>query len=72
VRIESESTSTATGGSNRWGIDNGLADAGRILAIAAGVTVVGLAVLGPLALLGLLAWLTRRGWIRRRREQALG
>ena len=46
-------------------------DAGHILGIAAGVTVVGLAVLAPLALIVLLAWLAHRLWLRTRREQAL-
>jgi hypothetical protein len=59
----------STGGA--WGIDDGLHDAGRILAIAAGVTLVGLAIIAPLALLLLLAWLAHRTWVRTRRERAL-
>jgi hypothetical protein len=66
----------ATGGgaghSGGWGIGTAFHDAGRILAIAAGVTLVGLAVLVPLALLFLLAGLAQRSWARRSRERALG
>ena len=40
-------------------------------AVAAGVTLVGLAVLAPIALLALLVWLTRRAWVRQSRERAL-
>lgn len=71
LRIEGGSDAGAAV-SGRWGVDDALDDAGRILAIAAGVTVVGLAVLGPLALIALLAWLVGRTWRRQRRERALG
>jgi hypothetical protein len=71
LRIETGSGSASAGGAGSWGIDDALGDAGHILAIAAGVTVIGLAVLAPLALICLLAWLANRAWIRRRREQAL-
>jgi hypothetical protein len=59
-------------GSDDWTIGDALHDAGRILAVAAGVTLIGLAVLGPIALLALLAWLIGRSWIRTSRERALG
>jgi hypothetical protein len=58
--------------SGTWGVDDALDDAGRILTIAGGVLVVGLAVLGPLVLIGLLAWLAQRTCRRRRRERVLG
>jgi Domain of unknown function (DUF4349) len=61
----------AGAGDGRWGVDDALDDAGRILGIAAGVVVIGLAVLGPLALLLALAWLATRSWAKRRRERAL-
>jgi hypothetical protein len=61
----------AGGGDGRWTIADALRDAGRVLSVAAGVTLVGLAVLAPLALLALLAWLARRAWIRQSRERAL-
>jgi hypothetical protein len=71
LRIETGESSGngSTGGA--WGISDGLHDAGRILAIAAGVAVVGLAIVIPLALLFLLAWLAHRAWVRARRERAL-
>jgi hypothetical protein len=58
-------------GDSSWGIGDALSDAGHILAIAAGVTLIGLAVLVPIALLCLLAWLAHRAWLRRQRERAL-
>lgn len=70
LRIESGDPST-TPGSGNWGVGDGLDDAGRVLAIAAGVTVIGLAVVGPLALIGLLALLANRAWVHRRRESVL-
>jgi Domain of unknown function (DUF4349) len=68
VRIQS-GNSTESGGA--WGIGDAFHDAGHILGIAAGVTLVGLAVIAPLALLCLLAWLAQRLWLRSRRERAL-
>jgi hypothetical protein len=70
LRIESGATSGA--GSASWGVDDALDDASRVLAIAAGVAVIGLAVVAPIALLALLAWLANRAWLRFRRERALG
>jgi len=55
-----------------WGVGDALHDAGHILAIAAGVAIVGLAILGPLALVALLIWLANRARLRRGRERALG
>jgi hypothetical protein len=74
LRIETGATSSSgeEGGGAGWGIGNGLDDAGRILAVAAGVIVIGLAILAPFALIALLAWLCRRAWIRRARRGALG
>jgi uncharacterized protein DUF4349 len=68
VRIQG-GASTESGGA--WGIGDAFGDAGHILGIAAGVTLVGLAVFAPLALLCLLAWLAQRLWLRTRRERAL-
>jgi hypothetical protein len=70
LRIETGSTSSANG-SGAWGIDDALGDAGHILAVAAGVTLIGLAIVGPITLIALLVWLARSTWIRRGREQAL-
>lgn len=71
LRIETGKSSGSDNTDGTWGVSDGFHDAGRILAIAAGVTMVGLAVIVPLALLFLLAWLAHRAWIRSRREQAL-
>jgi hypothetical protein len=68
VRIQS-GASTESGGT--WGVSDAFGDAGHILGVAAGVTLVGLAVIAPLALLCLLAWLAQRLWLRSRRERAL-
>ena len=58
-------------GDDDWTIGDALDDAGKILATAAGVTLIGLAVLAPFALIALLGWLVRRAWIRQGRERAL-
>jgi hypothetical protein len=69
VRIKTGASSTGSGGS--WGIGDAFHDAGHILGIAAGVTLLGLAVLAPLALIALLAWLAHRTWVRAQRQRAL-
>jgi hypothetical protein len=68
VRIQSDA-SIESGGT--WGVSDAFRDAGHILGIAAGVTLVGLAVIAPLALLCFLAWLAHLLWLRARRERAL-
>jgi hypothetical protein len=70
VRIETGAAEESSGG-GAWGIDDALGDAGQILAVAAAVTVVALAILGPIALIALLAWLTHRAWVRRERRRVL-
>lgn len=69
LRIETGSAGGASGGA--WSIDDGLRSAGRVLAVAAGVTLVGLAILAPIALIALLAWLSHRAWVQRERRRAL-
>jgi hypothetical protein len=71
LRIETGKPSGAGGAGSAWGTGDGLHDAGRILAIAAGVAIVGLAIIAPLALICLLAWLAHRAWLRRARHRAL-
>lgn len=71
LRIVTGDSNESSGG-GAWGIDDAFHDAGHILAVAAAVTVVGLAILGPIALIALLAWATHRAWIRRERRRALG
>jgi hypothetical protein len=46
-------------------------DAGRVLTVAAGVALIGLAALVPVLLIGALAWWAASVFRRRRREQAL-
>jgi hypothetical protein len=70
VRIVTGETEESSGGA--WGIGDAFHDAGHILAVAAAVTVVALAILGPIALIALLAWLTHRAWVRRERRRVLG
>jgi hypothetical protein len=72
LRIESGDVAGGGAGDGRWGVGDALEEAGHILGTAAGVTVIGLAIVGPLALIGLLAWLARRVWVRRARTRALG
>jgi hypothetical protein len=70
VRIETRAGEQPSSGGT-WGVDDALGDAGKILAVAAAVTVVSLAILGPIALIALLAWLTHRAWVRRERRRVL-
>lgn len=59
-------------GDGSWGVGDALHDAGNILTIAAGVILIGLAVLGPIAIVALAFWLANRFRVRRLRERALG
>ncbi|HEY8083804.1 MAG TPA: DUF4349 domain-containing protein [Solirubrobacterales bacterium] len=72
LRIE---TGTADNGgesdTGSWGVQDAVDDAGHILGIAAGITVIGLAIVAPLALIALLAWLAHRTWVRHDRNRAL-
>lgn len=71
LQIETGGSPSGSGGGG-WDVGDAFHDAGQILAIAAGVVIVGLAILAPIALLALLIWLGNRAWIRQRRERALG
>jgi Domain of unknown function (DUF4349) len=55
-----------------WGVGDALHSAGHILTTAAGVVLIGLAVLAPFALIALLIWAGNRFRIRRLRERTLG
>ena len=70
LRIETGGADESSGG-GAWGIDDALHDAGHVLTVAAAVTLIALAVLGPIALIALLAWLTHRAWLRRERRRVL-
>ena len=65
------SESGSDGGGGSWTPGDAAGDALRVLEVLAGVTLVGLAVLGPLALLGAAVALGVRSGRRRRRESAL-
>ena len=71
LQIESGAPDTSAEEGSGWGIGDALDDAGHILAIAAAVTIVGLAILGPIALIALLAWLANRSRVKRARHRAL-
>jgi hypothetical protein len=70
LRIETGGANESSGG-GAWGFDDALHDAGHVLTVAAAVTLIALAVLGPIALIALLAWLTHRAWVRRERRRVL-
>lgn len=61
-----------SGSSGDWGVGDALHSAGQILTIAAGVVLIGLAVLAPFALIGLVIWAGNRFRLRRLRERTLG
>ncbi|HEY1854195.1 MAG TPA: DUF4349 domain-containing protein [Solirubrobacterales bacterium] len=73
VKIVGGKSALAPGasGGDSWGAGKALGDAGHLLSVAAGVVIVGFAVLAPLMLLLLLAWLAGHAWTRRARERAL-
>ena len=56
---------------DEWSLGEALDDAGRVLTVAASVTLVAGAVLLPLALFAALALLLIRAWRGRARERAL-
>ncbi len=58
-------------GGGDWTIDDAVHDAGRVLAVAAGVALLGAALILPLGLLGAAAWGARRIYLRRARAQTL-
>jgi hypothetical protein len=71
VAVTVHGTGTAKKGGGAWTPRDALHDAGRVLEVAGGVALIGLAVLAPLAVLALLALLAGRSVRRHRRETAL-
>jgi hypothetical protein len=61
----------ATSGSGGFTLHQAAHDAGRVLTVAAGVALIGLAALVPLTLIGALGWWVVSTLRRRRREHAL-
>jgi hypothetical protein len=72
LQIKTGESSTPSSVDSDWSLGDALHDAGHILAIAAGVAIVGLAIVGPLALIALLIWFANRAWVHRSRHRALG
>ena len=70
LRIETGTPAAADPGGS-WGVSDALGDAGHILGVAAGVAIVGFAILVLPALFCLLVWLARRLWVSRDRQRAL-
>jgi len=68
----SEGAAVPTGDDGDWSVIDALHDAGRVLAVAAGVTLLAAALILPLALLGAAGWAGRRAYLRRARAQTLG
>jgi hypothetical protein len=70
LRIETGKQQEKSDG-GAWGIDDAFHDAGHVLTVVAAVTLIALAILGPIALIALLAWLSHRVWVRRERRRVL-
>jgi hypothetical protein len=71
LQVVTGNQATIPGGGGNWTIGDALRDAGRVLAVAAGVALLAMAAALPLALLGGAAWAARRIYLRRAREQTL-
>jgi hypothetical protein len=71
VTIDADRALAGDGGGGGWGLGDAVDDAGKVLAVTAGVLLVSAAVLGPLAILAALIWLGVRALTRLRRERAL-
>jgi hypothetical protein len=71
VTIDADRALAGDGGGGGWGLGDAVDDAGKVLAVTAGVLLVSAAVLGPLAILAVLIWLGVRALTRLRRERAL-
>lgn len=69
--VTGDASSFGAAGGGRWTIGDALGDSGNILGTAAGITLIGLAILAPFALLALLVWLFRRAFVSQSRRRAL-
>lgn len=70
VRIETgDSVSDDESGS--WGLSDAVDDAGKMLGVAAGVTLIALAVAIPIGIVVLIALAINRAWVRRARRKVL-
>ena len=70
--VSGEATVFPGAADDEWTIGDALEDAGRVLAVAAGVALIAAAVMLPLAILAAAAWAARRVYLRRARAQVLG
>ncbi len=71
LQISAQTPAPAPHHSGGFGIGRAAHDAGRVLTVAAGVALIGLAALTPVALVAALLWWVGSAVRRRRREQAL-
>ena len=71
VTVETGGDTSADDDDSSWGVGDALDDAGRMLAVAAGVALIALAVAIPIAALVLIALAFNRAWVRRARKRAL-
>ena len=69
--VSGEATVFPGAADDEWTIGDALEDAGRVLAVAAGIALVAAAVMLPLGLLAGAAWAGRRVYLRRARAQTL-
>lgn len=58
-------------GDDQWTVGDALGDAGRVLAVAAGIALVAAALMLPIGILAGAAWAGRSVYLRRAREQTL-
>jgi len=71
VTVETGGSANTSDDDSSWGISDAVDDAGRALAVAAGVALIALAVAIPIAVLVLIALAFNRAWVRRARKRAL-
>ena len=70
VRVETGGDSVSDDESS-WGLSDAVDDAGKLLGVAAGVTLLALAVAIPIGIVVLIALAINRAWVRRSRHRAL-
>jgi hypothetical protein len=70
VRVETGGDSVSDDESS-WGLSDAIDDAGKLLGIAAGVTLLALAVAIPIGIVVLIALAINRAWVRHSRRRAL-
>ena len=71
VRVETGGDSVSDDEFVGWGLSDAVDDAGKLLGVAAGVTLLALAVAIPIGIVVLIALAINRAWVRRSRRRAL-